>query len=170
MFRVNRDVRFSKDKRPYKTHAGLVWMRPGFKKVSPGILYLHIADDGCFLAVGFYGLERPVLDTIRAGIRDDAAAFVAALAAAEKAMLSLDTSDSMTRLPRSFEDVDDPALIPAIKARHLILRRPLSKRQVGAASLVGILADATEAAVPFLRLGWEAVDDAGPPPAWSRLR
>ncbi len=144
-------------------------MRPGFKKVSPGILYLHIADDGCFLAVGFYGLERPVLDAIRAGIRDDAAAFAAALAAAEEAMLSLDTSDSMTRMPRGFEDVGNPALIPALKARHLILRRALSKRQVGAASLVGVLVDATEAAAPFLRLGWEAMADAGPPPEWSRL-
>ena len=67
MFRINRDVRFSKDKSPYKTHAGLVWMRPGFKKISPGILYLHIADDGCFLAAGFYGLERPALDAIRGG-------------------------------------------------------------------------------------------------------
>ncbi len=169
MFRINRDVRFSKDKSPYKTHAGLVWMRPGFKKISPGILYLHIADDGCFLAAGFYGLERPALDAIRGAIRDDAAAFTAAVAAGGGAGLSLDTMDSMTRLPRGFEDFHDPALIPAIKARHLLLRRTLTKKQVASSALVDVLVAATEAATPFLRFGWDAIDEAAAAPEWSKL-
>jgi uncharacterized protein (TIGR02453 family) len=169
MFRINRDVRFSKDKSPYKTHAGLVWMRPGFKKMSPGILYLHVADDGCFVAAGFYGLERPALDAIRGAIRDDGAAFTAAVAAGGGAGLSLDAMDGMTRLPRGFEDVDDPALIPAIKARHLVLRRALTKRQVAAPALVDLLVTTTEAALPFLRFGWDAIDEAGPAPEWGKL-
>ena len=169
MFRINRDVRFSKDKRPYKTHAGLVWMRPGYKKVSPGILYLHIADEGCFLAAGFYGLERPMLDAVRGAIRDDGPAFTAAVAAAGAAGLALDLSDSTTRLPRGFEDVADPALAAAIKARNLILRRSLTKKAVGGPSLVPALVDAVQASLPFLRFGWDAIAEDGPPPEWSRL-
>jgi uncharacterized protein (TIGR02453 family) len=169
MFRINRDVRFSKDKSPYKTHAGLVWMRPGFKKISPGILYLHIADDGCFLAAGFYGLERPALDAIRGAIRDDGPAFTAAVTAGGKAGLTLDTMDSLTRLPRGFDDVTDPALATAIKARHLLLRRTLTRREVAGPGLVDTLLDATRAAMPFLRFGWDAIDESGPPPDWSRL-
>ena len=169
LFRINRDVRFSKDKSPYKTHAGLVWMRPGFKKLSPGIVYLHIADDGCFVAAGFYGLERPVLDAVREAIRCEGARFTAAVAEADKAGLRLDLSDSLTRLPRGFEDVANPALAAAIKARHLILRRPLTKRDCGSAALSGAVVEAAEASLPFLRFGWDAVDTGAPAPEWSRL-
>ena len=169
LFRINRDVRFSKDKSPYKTHAGLVWMRPGFKKISPGILYFHLAVDGCFLATGFYGLDRPVLDALRTAIRYDGEAFTAAIAAAGQAGLHLDLSDTMTRLPRGFEDVTDPALIPALKARHLILKRPLSRQEVGGPGLAGALVGAARAGLPFLQFGWDAVLDEAPPPDWSRL-
>ena len=168
MFRIHRDVRFSRDKSPYKTHAGLVWMRPGFKKISPGILYLHVADEGCFLAAGFYGLDRPVLDAVRGAVRDDGAAFTAAVDHAAAAGLELDLSDSMTRLPRGFEDVG-PALAPPIKARHLILRRPLAHRDVAEPGLVCALVAAVEAALPFLQFGWNAIAEDGPAPEWSRL-
>ncbi len=169
LFRINRDVRFSKDKSPYKTHAGVAWMRPGFKKESAGVAYLHIADAGCFFAGGFWEVERPQLDAIREEIRAEPAAFGAALDAAAAAGLVLDTSDGMTRLPRGFEDVTDPALIPAIKSRHLVLKRPLLKRDVGSAALVQQVVTATQALLPFLRFGWDAVAEAGPPPEWSLL-
>ena len=169
LFRINRDVRFSKDKSPYKTHAGVIWMRPGFKKESAGVAYLHIADEGCFLGGGFWEVERPQLDAIRAEIRADPAAFTAALDAAGAAGLALDTTDCMARMPRGFKDVTDPALVPAIKARHLLVKRDLLKRDVGSAALVDQVVTATEAMLPFLRFGWDAVADAGPPPAWSLL-
>ena len=168
MFRINRDVRFSKDKSPYKTHAGMVWMRPGFKKISPGILYLHVAEGGCFVAIGFYGLERPVLDAVRGAIRDDGAAFAAALAGAGKAGLELDLSDSMTRLPRGFEDVD-PAFAAPIKARNLILRRPLARTDLGGPGLVDTLVATVRAGEPLLQFGWAAIAEDGPAPDWSRL-
>ena len=169
LFRINRDVRFSKDKSPYKTHAGVIWMRPGFKKESAGVAYLHIADEGCFFGGGFWEVERPQLDAIREEIRADPKAFTAVLEAAAAAGLVLDTSDGMTRLPRGFEDVTDPALVPAIKSRHLVLKRTLLKREVGSAALVQRVVAATEAMMPFLRFGWDAVAEAGPPPEWSLL-
>ena len=169
LFRINRDVRFSKDKSPYKTHAGIIWMRPGFKKESAGVAYLHIADEECFFGGGFWEVERPQLDAIREEIRADPKAFTATLDAAAAAGLVLDTSDSMARLPRGFEDVVDPTLVPAIRARHLVLKRKLLKREVGAAGLVKLVVTATEAMMPFLRFGWDAVAAAGPPPEWSLL-
>ena len=52
IFRIYRDVRFSPDKRLYKTHAGAVLTRSGGKR-DPGLLYLHIAPaDGGVLAPG----------------------------------------------------------------------------------------------------------------------
>lgn len=169
VFRINRDVRFSKNKSPYKTHTGVIWMRPGFKKESAGIAYLHIASEGCFFGGGFWEVERPQLDAIREEIRAEPATFNATLASAATAGLVLDTTDGMTRMPRGFEDVTDPALLPIIKSRHLVLKRTLLKREVGSAALVDQIVAATQAMLPFLRFGWDAVAEAGPPPDWSLL-
>ncbi|WP_425995846.1 DUF2461 domain-containing protein [Caulobacter sp. DWR1-3-2b1] len=45
VFRIHRDVRFSKDKRPYKTHVSATLTRDG-QKMSPGMLYVHIEPEG----------------------------------------------------------------------------------------------------------------------------
>ena len=63
-FRINRDIRFSKDKSPYKDHLG-VWMSSGNKTNNRSGFYIHIAKDGCFIAGGLYGPEAPDLKKIR---------------------------------------------------------------------------------------------------------
>ena len=45
VFRIHRDVRFAKDKRPYKTHVSATLTREG-QKMSPGMLYVHIEPEG----------------------------------------------------------------------------------------------------------------------------
>ena len=53
IFRIHRDVRFAKDKSPYKTHCGAVMTRSG-AKMDNGLLYIHIDPEGCFAAAGFH--------------------------------------------------------------------------------------------------------------------
>ena len=67
LFRINRDVRFAKDKSPYKTNAGAVLTRTGAKN-DPGLFYIHIAADGCFCAAGFYQPEPEELARLRGAI------------------------------------------------------------------------------------------------------
>lgn len=66
--RVNRDVRFSKDKRPYKNHLGL-WFWHGDKKSwsSPGF-YFHVSADEVFIATGKYGFDKDGLESFRSSI------------------------------------------------------------------------------------------------------
>jgi len=45
VFRIHRDTRFSKDKRPYKTHVSATLTRDG-QKMSPGMIYIHIEPEG----------------------------------------------------------------------------------------------------------------------------
>ena len=45
LFRIHRDVRFSKDKKPYKTHVSATLTRDG-QKLSPGLVYVHIEPEG----------------------------------------------------------------------------------------------------------------------------
>lgn len=52
IFRIYKDVRFSKDKTPYKTHRGANWMRAGAHR--RGSYYLHLEPGNTFLACGFF--------------------------------------------------------------------------------------------------------------------
>jgi uncharacterized protein (TIGR02453 family) len=74
MFRINRDVRFSKDKSPYKTNFGTSLSKGG-KKVSTAGYYLHIEPSQCFIAGGLYMPDAPQLAQIRQEIDYNFATF-----------------------------------------------------------------------------------------------
>lgn len=63
LFRVYRDVRFSKNKTPYKTHFGLTWHRT--KPELRGGYYLHLKSNDVFLACGFWDPNPADLKRIR---------------------------------------------------------------------------------------------------------
>lgn len=63
-FRINRDIRFSKDKSPYKAHLG-IWMSTGAKGANRSGYYVHIEKGGSFIAGGFYSPEPEDLKKVR---------------------------------------------------------------------------------------------------------
>ncbi|MCO4749452.1 MAG: DUF2461 domain-containing protein [Flavobacteriales bacterium] len=63
LMRIYRDVRFSKNKTPYKTNFGISFRRT--QPSSRGSYYLHISPEDCFLACGFWGPEPADLLRIR---------------------------------------------------------------------------------------------------------
>lgn len=64
VFRIYRDVRFSPDKTPYKTHLG-AGISPGGKKVHEAGYYLHIEAGKSFLAGGIWLPDKDMLKKIR---------------------------------------------------------------------------------------------------------
>jgi uncharacterized protein (TIGR02453 family) len=67
IFRINRDIRFSPDKTPYKTNFGAYIARGGRKSVNAGY-YFHIEPGGCFAAGGIYMPSKETLKSIREAI------------------------------------------------------------------------------------------------------
>lgn len=63
-FRINRDIRFSKDKSPYKSHVG-IWLSSGAKGLNRAGYYVHIEKGASFIAGGFYSPEAEDLKKIR---------------------------------------------------------------------------------------------------------
>lgn len=63
-FRINRDIRFSKDKSPYKTHMG-IWMNTNSSGINAPGYYIHIEKGKSFIAGGFYSPEAADLKKIR---------------------------------------------------------------------------------------------------------
>lgn len=70
VFRIYRDVRFSKNKVPYKTHFGANYIR--IKPNLRGSYYLHISPGGSFIATGFWAPEKEDLLRIRKEFEMDA--------------------------------------------------------------------------------------------------
>lgn len=63
-FRINRDIRFSKDKSPYKSHLG-VWLSSGAKGQNRSGYYIHLEKGASFIAGGLYCPEAEDLKKIR---------------------------------------------------------------------------------------------------------
>ena len=75
IFRINRDLRFSKDKKPYKEWVSAVISKSGKKDKSyPGI-YFHIGKKGLMLGGGMHMLEKEDLDKVRHYIQKNSAEF-----------------------------------------------------------------------------------------------
>lgn len=64
LFRINRDVRFSSNKDPYKLHASILLAPGGKKSIFPGF-YVHLSLDECSLGCGSYHLDKNTLSLVR---------------------------------------------------------------------------------------------------------
>jgi uncharacterized protein (TIGR02453 family) len=65
MFRINRDVRFAKDKSPYKTNFGASINAGGRKAMNSAGYYFHLEPGGAFTGGGIYVPEPDVLKKVR---------------------------------------------------------------------------------------------------------
>ena len=100
-YRIYRDVRFSKDKSPYKTYMGIFVNRGGKKSGYSGY-YFHIDGNGDhMLAVGNYYTEPRVLKTLREDIELGGGDFRRIVDAAAPGLV-LDTADSLKKVPKGF--------------------------------------------------------------------
>ncbi|MDR6762628.1 uncharacterized protein (TIGR02453 family) [Flavobacterium sp. 2755] len=111
-FRINRDIRFSKDKSPYKAHLG-VWLSSGAKGLNRSGYYVHIEKGASFIAGGFYSPEAEDLKKVRKEIAffyDDLEAIVADKNfKKEFGSLDVDENNSLKNPPRGYEK-DHPAI------------------------------------------------------------
>lgn len=71
MYRIYTDIRFSKDKLPYKTHIGIFVNPPLGKKGESLGWYLHLEPGNCFMAAGTGWSSPHVLRAIRRGVYDE---------------------------------------------------------------------------------------------------
>jgi uncharacterized protein (TIGR02453 family) len=158
LFRLNRDVRFAKDKSLYKIHQGAVMTRSGAKN-DQGLLYIHVAGDECFAAAGFYHPEPAELLRLRRAIARAPNEWTRLLAGLAKKGLDLRDEGALQRLPRGFEAVDDPAIAAAVKRKSFVCIRPLDAARLSSPDLVKDLQIFAKDTSPLLEWGWAALID-----------
>lgn len=128
MFRLNRDVRFSEDKRPYKTAVSGLLTPSGTKDMLSGVLYLHLASDGGFMAAGFHALSPQQLAPIRQAMIDRAEEFDAVRTQLRAAGHELDPENTLSGMPRGFTDHAAHRHADAIRLKSLIVRQNLTRQ------------------------------------------
>ncbi len=106
IFRINRDIRFSKDKTPYKTHVGAHISRGGRRDHQFPGLYVQLAADKAAVAGGVYNPERDGVHRIRTRIAQDPEAFDRAMSdPVFKSTFGEVQGDRLKRVPPEFKEV-----------------------------------------------------------------
>jgi len=110
IMRIYRDIRFSKDKRPYKIHQSAWWARQGLEKTSGGGFYFDVSGTEVTIAAGVFMPEREQLLAIRRYLVEHHAELRRLLSAKKltKLMQPID-GQRLARPPKGFAS-DDPAM------------------------------------------------------------
>jgi uncharacterized protein (TIGR02453 family) len=113
MFRLNRDVRFSSDKSPYKTHAACWFFHgDGSSKVGKEAhgggagFYFHLQPGACFAGGGLWMPPRPALQRLRAAMAADPRGFEKLVLAPKllKRLRGLSEEALLKRMPRGYDE------------------------------------------------------------------
>ena len=130
LFRIHRDVRFSKDKRPYKTNFGGVIARGGTRKSPYACYYLHIEPENSFVGGGLYAPESKILRSVREDIYGQIDEFKRIVESPSflKLFGKFWEQDKLTRPPQGFP-TDFPD-IDYLKYKHYTVLCKLSDEEV----------------------------------------
>jgi uncharacterized protein (TIGR02453 family) len=152
MFRINRDVRFSKDKSPYKTNFGASINAGGKKSMRAGY-YIHIEPGGeSFAGGGIYMPMPPDLKKVRQEIDYNFEEFRSIVEGRKfKSVFGklMDGEDmKLTRVPQGFEK-DSPAA-EYLLFKSYVAGRSLSDAEIGEKTLVKKITDSFSTLQPLL--------------------
>lgn len=148
LMRIYRDVRFSKNKDPYKSNYGISFDVKG-RGVSSPDYYLHIQPGKSFFGVGFWIPESAILKKIREEIDYNTSEFLDIIHAdGFKNLFQLSKDDTLKNAPKGYE-VDHPQ-IELLKLKSFIAVMPVKNEELLAPGIVDKLKTAFEAVYPFV--------------------
>ena len=147
VFRIYRDVRFSKDKSPYKTNAGIHFRHEVGREVHGPGLYLHLQPGSVFAGIGIWRPNSATVGKIREAIvanPDRWSRIVEDQAFAS--VFSLE-SESLKRAPRGI-DPDHP-LIGHLKLKSFVATTNFTEEEACDPDFIDVYAEACRTAAPF---------------------
>ncbi len=150
MFRINRDVRFSKDKRPYKNNfAG--YFNAGGKKSNGAGYYFHLEPGNSFLAGGLWMPPSADLAKIRQEIDycfADWKKLTGSAGFKKQFSAGLDSADMLVRAPKGYDELH-PA-IQFLKLKSFIVRKPVDDAALLQKGLVSSVANTFKTMKPMI--------------------
>jgi uncharacterized protein (TIGR02453 family) len=156
MFRIYRDVRFSKDKSPYKEHIACHFRHIGGKDAHAPGFYMHFEDGDVFFGGGIWHPPTPELTKIRERISGDAAMWKKATrGAAFRRRFGEVSGESLKRPPKGF-DADDP-MIEDLKQKSFFAVQHVTPARAKKKEFTKDVQAAFVALVPMMRFLTEAI-------------
>jgi len=158
MFRIYRDVRFSKDKSPYKTNAGCwFWHRDADPRVGDSAegggagFYFHLQPGSSFTGAGIWMPPRPLLGKLRDAIAENPKRFerVVKNPGFVRRFGGLDDEHTLKRMPRGFAETHPAARW--LKFQSFVSGRELSDKQITSPRLATLLQEDFSKLLPLVR-------------------
>ena len=156
LMRVNRDIRFGKDKRPYKTNIGIQFRHERGKDVHAPGFYLHIEKDNCFVGVGIWRPDARALGKVRDAIIEKSDAWLSARdnkAFTDHFTLS---GDTLKTYPRGY-DKHHP-LIADLRRKEFIAIANLRQSNITSTTLLPQVANHFSQATPLMHFLCKALE------------
>jgi uncharacterized protein (TIGR02453 family) len=155
MFRIYRDVRFSKDKSPYKTNVGYQFRHEAGRDAHAPGFYLHLEPGGVFAAAGLWRPDAATARQIRHAIVDDPARWKKATRSKRFTSVYSLAGESLKRPPSGF-DPEDP-LIDDIRRRDFLASTDLTQKTVTSDGFLDEYANLCRDAAPLMAFLCSAV-------------
>jgi uncharacterized protein (TIGR02453 family) len=147
MFRIHRDVRFSRDKAPYKTNAGAHFRHKAGREVHGPGFYLHLEPGNVFVGAGLWHPDSETLAKIRGAIVGGPERWRRIIDDADFRAQFRVEGESLKRAPKGY-DADHP-LIEDLKRKDFIAATTFSEDDACAPDFIDVFADACKRAGPF---------------------
>jgi uncharacterized protein (TIGR02453 family) len=149
MFRINRDIRFSRDKSPYKTNLGMSFgLDPSHAGPAPG-LYLHLEPGTSFGGGGVHMPDGPTLARIRDAIVATPGDWKRIVSDHKFKEAGANTGESLKRAPQGY-DPDHP-MVEDLKRKSYTWHVKFSEAEVCGSDFADRFIDACKTANPFDR-------------------
>ena len=159
VFRIYRDIRFSTDKTPYKTHFGVYIASAGGRKSQRGGYYLHLDPAGSFIAVGVWCPPPNILKALRQSVCDniDELNEIRNETGFNTYFKTFFEEDKLKNVPAGFpRDFPDAELL---KLKHYMLEYKLDDKILNASDFVLQLAQIARAGYPLNKFLNYTVDE-----------
>lgn len=159
VFRIYRDVRFSHDKSPYKTHFGIYIASHGGRKSPRGGYYLHLDPDKSFIGCGVWMPQPDVLKALRQSIYDNIDEFNDILESKEfkKIYPQLSDEGKAKKIPLGFPANFSYAEL--LKNKSYLVDTVLTDKQLNSDDFTKTVSSLVKTAHPFLSFLNYTVDE-----------
>ena len=156
LMRIQRNLRFSKDKTPYKTNIGIQFRHEAGKDIHAPGYYVHIEPGECFVGIGLWHPDTDALFKIREAIVKNSEAWVAARD--DKTFRKHFTleGDSLANAPRGF--AKDHPLMEELKRKDFIGLAPLNQTDVTSKDFRALVVELFQQATPYMRFLCKALE------------
>ena len=154
-FRINRDIRFSKDKSPYKTNFGA--LLTGKQNLHKAAYYLHLAPEEVFFGGGCYRPEPKTLKAIRQEIVYNADEFLSIIQAKNFKQYFVLDNEMLSKVPQGY-DKDHP-MAAYLKAKDMLALHNVAPEDIYSENFLPYCVKAFKALQPFNQFLNKAIGD-----------